>query len=26
VLVEVEKFDGQLPPVRAHQPPTILER
>jgi biotin/methionine sulfoxide reductase len=26
VLVEVEKFDGPLPPVRAHQPPTIVER
>ena len=26
VLVEVEKFDGPLPPVRAHQPPTIVAR
>jgi biotin/methionine sulfoxide reductase len=26
VLVEVERFDGALPPVRAHQPPTIIER
>jgi biotin/methionine sulfoxide reductase len=26
VLVEVEKFDGPLPAVRAHQPPTIVER
>ncbi len=25
-LVEVEKFDRPLPPVRAHQPPTIVER
>ncbi len=23
VLVEVEKFDGPLPPVKAHEPPTI---
>jgi biotin/methionine sulfoxide reductase len=23
VLVEVEKFDGPLPPVRAHEPPVI---
>ena len=23
VLVQVEKFDGPLPPVRAHQPPVI---
>ena len=26
VLVQVEKFDGPLPPVRAHQPPTIVGR
>lgn len=26
VLVEVEKFDRPLPPVRAHQPPTIVGR
>lgn len=26
VLVEVERFDGPLPPVRAHQPPTIVGR
>ncbi|BBZ28041.1 biotin transporter BioY [Mycolicibacterium madagascariense] len=26
VLVQVEAFDGPLPPVRAHQPPTIVER
>ncbi|MDP9166752.1 MAG: molybdopterin-dependent oxidoreductase [Actinomycetota bacterium] len=25
-LVEVERFDRPLPPVRAHQPPTIVER
>lgn len=24
VLVQVEKFDGPLPPVKAHQPPTIV--
>jgi biotin/methionine sulfoxide reductase len=24
VLVQVEKFDGALPPVKAHQPPTIV--
>ena len=26
VLVQVEKFDGELPPVRAHRPPTIVAR
>jgi biotin/methionine sulfoxide reductase len=26
VLVQVERFSGPLPPVRAHQPPTIVER
>ncbi|GAS95381.1 molybdopterin oxidoreductase [Mycolicibacterium canariasense] len=26
VLVEVEKFTGPLPPVRAHQPPVFAER
>jgi biotin/methionine sulfoxide reductase len=26
VLVQVEKFDGELPPVRAHRPPTIVPR
>ncbi|OPX08983.1 molybdopterin guanine dinucleotide-containing S/N-oxide reductase [Mycobacterium sp. AT1] len=26
VLVEVEKFDRPLPPVRAHEPPTIVGR
>jgi biotin/methionine sulfoxide reductase len=26
VLVEIEMFDGPLPPVRAHQPPTIVGR
>ena len=26
VLVQVEKFDRPLPPVRAHQPPTFVER
>jgi biotin/methionine sulfoxide reductase len=26
VLVQVEAFDGPLPPVRAHHPPTIVER
>ncbi|MGY4709847.1 molybdopterin guanine dinucleotide-containing S/N-oxide reductase [Mycolicibacterium sp. CBM1] len=26
VLVEVEKFSGPLPPVRAHQPPVIRRR
>jgi hypothetical protein len=26
VLVQVEKFEGRLPPVRAHQPPTIIGR
>ena len=26
VLVQVERFDGPLPPVRAHQPPTIVGR
>ncbi len=26
VLVQVEKFDGPLPPVRAHQPPVIVDR
>jgi biotin/methionine sulfoxide reductase len=26
VLVEVEKFDGALPPVRAHEPPVIRLR
>ena len=26
VLVEVEKFAGPLPPVRAHQPPVIAPR
>ncbi|HYR16120.1 MAG TPA: molybdopterin dinucleotide binding domain-containing protein, partial [Mycobacterium sp.] len=26
VLVQVEKFSGPLPPVRAHQPPVIAER
>jgi biotin/methionine sulfoxide reductase len=26
VLVQVERFEGALPPVRAHQPPTIVER
>src|ERR1700755_1012340 len=25
-LVEVEKFPGPLPPVRAHQPPVIVDR
>ncbi|MGV9801716.1 molybdopterin-dependent oxidoreductase [Mycobacterium sp. NPDC003449] len=26
VLVQIEKFDGPLPPVRAHQPPVIRTR
>ncbi|BBY48169.1 biotin transporter BioY [Mycolicibacterium arabiense] len=26
VLVEIEKFTGTLPPVRAHEPPVILHR
>jgi biotin/methionine sulfoxide reductase len=26
VLVQIERFEGRLPPVRAHQPPTIVER
>jgi biotin/methionine sulfoxide reductase len=26
VLVQVEKFDGPLPPMRAHQPPVIVDR
>jgi biotin/methionine sulfoxide reductase len=26
VLVQVERFDGELPPVRAHRPPTIVPR
>jgi biotin/methionine sulfoxide reductase len=26
VLVQVEKFTGPLPPVRAHQPPAIVDR
>jgi biotin/methionine sulfoxide reductase len=26
VLVQVEKFEGPLPPVRAHQPPRIVDR
>ncbi len=26
VLVQVEKFTGDLPPVRAHQPPVIVSR
>jgi biotin/methionine sulfoxide reductase len=26
VLVEVEKFAGPLPPVRAHEPPRIVQR
>ncbi|MGJ6124992.1 molybdopterin guanine dinucleotide-containing S/N-oxide reductase [Mycolicibacterium sp. Y3] len=26
VLVQVEKFAGPLPPVRAHQPPVVAER
>ncbi|STZ73615.1 molybdopterin guanine dinucleotide-containing S/N-oxide reductase family enzyme [Mycolicibacterium fortuitum] len=26
VLVQVEKYDGPLPPVRAHQPPVIRTR
>jgi biotin/methionine sulfoxide reductase len=26
VLVEVEKFDGALPPVQAHEPPVIRLR
>ncbi|MED5811602.1 molybdopterin-dependent oxidoreductase [Mycolicibacterium sp. 050232] len=26
VLVQVEKFDGALPPVRAHQPPVLRQR
>ncbi|MHA3022429.1 molybdopterin guanine dinucleotide-containing S/N-oxide reductase [Mycobacterium sp. BMJ-28] len=26
VLVQVEKFTGELPPVRAHQPPVFAER
>jgi biotin/methionine sulfoxide reductase len=26
VLVQVEKFAGPLPPVRAHQPPVFAER
>jgi biotin/methionine sulfoxide reductase len=26
VLVQVEKFDGPLPPVRAHEPPPIRSR
>ncbi|MUL80293.1 MULTISPECIES: molybdopterin-dependent oxidoreductase [unclassified Mycolicibacterium] len=26
VLVQIEKFDGALPPVRAHQPPVIRAR
>lgn len=26
VLVQVEKFDGALPPVRAHEPPVIRQR
>lgn len=26
VLVQVERFDGALPPVRAHQPPPIIGR
>ncbi|CAN5728013.1 molybdopterin guanine dinucleotide-containing S/N-oxide reductase [soil metagenome] len=26
VLVQVEKFTGTLPPVRAHEPPTLMRR
>jgi biotin/methionine sulfoxide reductase len=26
VLVQVEKFTGPLPPVRAHEPPPIVDR
>ncbi|MEE2033915.1 molybdopterin-dependent oxidoreductase, partial [Rhodococcus chondri] len=26
VLVEVERFDGTLPPIRAYDPPVVLER
>ena len=26
VLVQVEKFTGELPPVRAHEPPALLRR
>jgi biotin/methionine sulfoxide reductase len=26
VLVQVEKFTGPLPPLRAHQPPAIVDR
>ena len=26
VLVQVEKYDDALPPVRAHEPPTIVRR
>ncbi|MDT5017595.1 MAG: biotin/methionine sulfoxide reductase [Mycobacterium sp.] len=26
VLVQIEKFAGQLPPVRAHEPPVIVDR
>jgi biotin/methionine sulfoxide reductase len=26
VLVQVEKFTGPLPPVRAHEPPAIVDR
>jgi biotin/methionine sulfoxide reductase len=26
VLVEIERFDGELPPVRAHEPPTFATR
>ncbi|GIW07750.1 MAG: biotin sulfoxide reductase [Dehalococcoidia bacterium] len=25
-LVEIERFDGPLPPLRAHQPPPLVER
>src|SRR5262249_41375492 len=26
VLVEIERFDGHAPPVRAHRPPEFVER
>ena len=26
VLVQVERFDGELPPIRAYDPPTIRPR
>jgi biotin/methionine sulfoxide reductase len=26
VLVQVEKFSGPIPPVRAHEPPVIRQR